>query len=165
MTRPSDKKKKLHSCPRSIGRNDLADQGRKTNLTPKRFSIHVTWRNTTWEQPTWLYRGSWCLVLLACHGWIKWWDNDGSGPFIISKPNAGSTSTHTKMAYPSGICHWNVNHLTNQAQISFHYECSRKTSTFQSFKKTPFKNNLILGFPWGRGEGRPQRITQMVLYQ
>lgn len=56
MPRDTPFRQKLHSCPRSTGRNDLADQGRKTNLTPERFSIHVTWRNTTWEQPTWLYR-------------------------------------------------------------------------------------------------------------
>lgn len=44
-------------------------------------------------------RSSRCPVLLARHGW----DNDGSGPVIISKPDAGSTSTHTRVAYPSGI--------------------------------------------------------------
>lgn len=50
-----------------------------------------------------IQRSSQCLVFLACHGQIKRWDNDGSGPIVISKPNAGSTSTHTNMAYPSGI--------------------------------------------------------------
>lgn len=65
--------------------------------------------------------------------------------------------------YPNGlskwhICHWNVNHLTNQAQISFHYECSRKPIPL-----SPSKVNLIPGFLWVRGDGKPQGTRQIVL--
>lgn len=104
-------------------------------------------------------RSSQCLVLLACHGQIKWWDNDGSGPVISSKPNAGSTSTNTKMAYSKWhLCHWNVKSFDNSSLNLFSLWMLQKTNTFQSFKKTPFKGNLILGFPWGR----PQGIRQIV---
>lgn len=45
--------------------------------------------------------------------------------------------TYQNGLYPSGtsVRHWNVNHLTNQAQISFHYECSRKPIPFSPSKR------------------------------
>lgn len=166
VTRPSDR-----NFTRALGALAgmiwLIKAGKQTSH--QNVSIHVTWRNTTWEQPTWLYRSSRCLMLLACCGWIKWWDHDGSG----AVHNFKTQCWEHQYTYQNVLSKWHLsvtemlNHLTNQAQISLHYECSRKTSTFQSyFKKTPVKKLFDSRFPMGvevRGDLRP--LDQMVLYQ
>lgn len=37
----------------------------------------------------------------------------------------------------------------------------QKTNTFQSFKKTPFKGNLSLGFPWGWGWRETEALDKL----
>lgn len=77
--------------------------------------------------------GSRCLVLLSCYGQVS----NGIMMAVatqVSKLNAGAP-VHT----PKGLPRWHlvtrINHSTNQAQISLHYECSRKPIPFSPSKR------------------------------
>lgn len=79
------RQKKLHSCSRIIGRNDLA---------------MIKARNKSHTGAAHVAEGSQCLVLLACHSQIS----DGI-VMAVATPFQNSmlgTSTHTGKGHPSG---------------------------------------------------------------
>lgn len=130
MTLPSDKRNFTLALGGLAGMIWLIKAGNKSHT--KTF-FHLCIREIPYGSSTYDCEGSQYLVLLACHGQVS---NGIMMAVATQFQNSmlGHQYTHQK-GHPSGIFVTRINHSTNQAQISLHYECSRKPIPFSPSKR------------------------------
>lgn len=161
MTRPSDKRNFTLALGVLAGMIWLIKSGKQISHQTFFHHLYYLEKYHMGAAHMTIQRGSRCLVLLACHGQNKWWDNDGSGHSEFQNLMQGAP-----IHIPNGLskwhlCHWNVHHLTNQAHISLHDECSRKPIPFSPSKRLHegwFDSRVPLG-----GEGSSRHHTNFSL--